>query len=180
MQHGSPPRLFIPDRIVPLAERQAGSVAIEFAFAFPVFFALLYGILMYGFIFLTQMGLQHAAEDGAREALRYAPAPELSTRIANAKAAALAQINWLPDSDELQIDVGICKVASAICAGEFKDPDCTLANAYTTRCQVVVTITYSYEEAPLVPPLPGFGLFIPSALQGSARVLLDGRALSAL
>ncbi len=50
---------------------QKGATAVEFAFVFPVFFLLFYGLLMYGLIFLMRLGLQHAAEDGARAALRY-------------------------------------------------------------------------------------------------------------
>lgn len=51
--------------------RQGGATALEFAFVLPIMFLLFYGALTYGLIFLMRMSLQHAAEDGARAALRW-------------------------------------------------------------------------------------------------------------
>lgn len=165
--------------------RQLGATAIEFALAFPAFVALLYAILMYGFLFLTQMALQHAAEDGARAALSHPGIPneslgetQLSLRELRARATAYQQLSWMPTHERSQIDVAICLVGANTCSG--LDPSCQQTNASVARCQVVVTVSHPYRQYPLVPSLPGFNLLVPISLQGSARVLLDGRALSLL
>jgi Flp pilus assembly protein TadG len=51
--------------------RQRGATALEFAFVLPILFLLFYGALTFGLILLMRMSLQHAAEDGARAALRW-------------------------------------------------------------------------------------------------------------
>lgn len=68
--------------------RQDGATAIEFALVLPVMFVLFYGALTYGLIFLARMSLQHAAEDGARAALRY---PEQSCAEAMGRACSVAE-----------------------------------------------------------------------------------------
>jgi hypothetical protein len=68
--------------------RQDGATAIEFAFVLPIMFVLFYGALTYGLIFLMRMSLQHAAEDGARAALRY---PEQSCAEALGRACTVAE-----------------------------------------------------------------------------------------
>lgn len=174
-----------PSRFFAAQEKQIGATAIEFALAFPLFFALLYAILMYGFLFLTQMGLQHAAEDGARAVLSYPGIPnngagetQLSLRQARAEAIAYQQLSWLPSREHAQIEVAICAIGTSACTG--LDPNCQQGNAYTSRCQVIVTVSHPYGTHPLIPSLPGFNLLIPNALRGNARMLLDGRALSLL
>lgn len=162
-------------------KRQTGAKAIEYAIVFPVFFAIFYAILMYGFIFLARMSLQHAAEDGARAALNFPGSmpeatPELAVRQAHAIAVATQQAGWMGSP---AVNVSICAIGTS-CSDNTIDENCTQTAAYTTRCQILVTVTYSYRDNPIIPPLPGFGLLVPASLQGSARVLLDGRALSAL
>ena len=49
---------------------QRGVYAVEFALVFLMFFALLYASLCFGLLFAFRAGLQNAAEDGARAALR--------------------------------------------------------------------------------------------------------------
>jgi Flp pilus assembly protein TadG len=168
------------DRNINGPKRQTGATAIEYAIAFPVFFTLFYAILTYGFIFLARLGLQHAAEDGARAALRY-PAnipqgvTELQIRQSQAELVSRQQISWLQSPT---VDVSICTIGADDCSGKTIDTSCSQAAAYdfTPRCQVVVTVDYPYQQKPIVPllPVPGFGLLVPANLQGSAKVLLDG------
>jgi Flp pilus assembly protein TadG len=69
-----------------LERKQKGAAAIEFAFVFPVFFLVFYGIITYGIIFLAQQSITLAAAEGARAALRYAATD--TVRDTNARAAA--------------------------------------------------------------------------------------------
>jgi Flp pilus assembly protein TadG len=175
-------------RIGRMGKHQKGATAMEFAFVFPVFFMLFYGSLMYGLIFLIQLGLQHAAEDGVRAALRYPtvtyPANntaaqnrqlQMNARVAMALSVAATQASWMNGWQPPDIRANIC-LAGAECltsAAAAAYPDCNS----TTRCQIVVTASYPYATKPVIPTMPGFGLLAPNTLLGRARVLLDGRAL---
>jgi len=45
---------------------ERGTTALEFAILAPVFFLLIFGIIAFGLLFWTQVGLQHGAEMAAR------------------------------------------------------------------------------------------------------------------
>lgn len=178
-------------RIGRTGKRQSGATAIEFAFVFPLCFMLFYGSLMYGLIFLMRMGLQHSAEDGVRAALRYSNVNypsgntaaenrqlQMQARIAWATSVAATQASWMNGWHVPDIKANICP-ADAECltsAAVAAYPDCS----ETMRCQVVITVSYPYATHPVIPTIPGFGLFAPNTLEGRARVLFDGRALTYL
>lgn len=149
------------------AHSQRGAYAVEFAIVFLIFFTLLYGCISYGMLFAFRLGLQNAAEDGARAALRYQP--DLPTRAAQAQTVATAQANWLPSAVTLNATATVCQVANNNCS-----PSVVSACGITwdTRCQMVVTVTAS-NMGQLLPPLPIFAM--PDQLTGRATMLLDGR-----
>jgi hypothetical protein len=117
--------------------RQRGATAIEFAFVLPIMFVLFYGALTYGLIFLMRMSLQHAAEDGARAALRYPDETceqalgrlctsdehkqhQFAARLSAAYATAIAQARWMnlrPGPSAISITSRICRVGLD-CAGD--------------------------------------------------------------
>ena len=45
---------------------ERGATALEFAILAPVFFLIIFGIIAFGLLFWTQVGLQHGAEMAAR------------------------------------------------------------------------------------------------------------------
>jgi Flp pilus assembly protein TadG len=173
------------------AKRQGGATAIEFAFVFPLLFLFFYGSLTYGLIFLMRLGLQNSAEAGVRAALRtqiitYANGStsaqkrqqQMLARVNAGIAVAQAQASWMNTWRAPTVTANIC-VADAEClttAGTAVYPDCNAS----TRCQVVVMVTYPYAVAPAIPGIAGFGLLTPNTIQGRARVLFDGRALLTL
>lgn len=195
--HGQAPKLRVPN--IPSYKRQKGATALEFSLVFPALFAVFYGVLMYGMIFLTQMSLQHAAADGARAALRFLDTvtnptadeddtPQtlalkrrqalLQARIDAAKAVSETQAAWMSGWAQPIVEAAICQ-AGVECdpASATGTPDCS---ALTTTCQIVVSVTYPYRDSPIIPALPGFGLMAPTQLQGSARTLFNGKTLSTL
>lgn len=174
---------------------QRGSTAIEFALTLPILFALFYGILSFGLVFLVRLGLQHSAEDGARAALRYQAVTyspgstqqereqaQLAARIVAAVAAATANASWIRNGSVVPtITAKLCPIVSNAAGTDCSDytgTSTTCGTDLNSGCQVVVTVTYAYGSAPFVPALPGFSLLVPSTLTGQARVLLDSRALS--
>ncbi|PXV64214.1 TadE-like protein [Sinimarinibacterium flocculans] len=183
--------------------RQGGATAIEFAFVLPIMLVLFYGALTYGLIFLMRLGLQHAAESGARAAQRYplqscaqamgAPCdPEdrqqhqFNERLKAAFGVATAQASWMlrDGSTALQVVARICPdgaectdATSASCDQQacpaVAPPDCG-----ASACQIVVTVRYDYAAAPFVPRLPGLGLVTPDELTGQGRLLIDARGFT--
>lgn len=178
------------NRRTPLAPRGArGAHAVEYALVFPVFFALLYGTLAYGFIFAMRLGLQHAAEEGAREAIRYQiPTGPGDTQIALREAAAetVARMaaNWLQQMGSLNVKADVCPQGELNClptVGSAEQPDTLICGTTLAEsCQIVVTVEFPYQEHPIFPSVPGLGLVMPTTLQGRARALLDSRAMSPL
>lgn len=147
--------------------RQSGVYAIEFAFVFLIFFSLLYAAICYGIFFTLRFGLQNAAEDGARAALRYQIT--LQAREAKAEAVIREQTNsWLP------VTLGKEDVVTRICEVESKN--CTgvrCGSEWTQRCQIEVTVTARGMNKVL--PLLNFAM--PDNLVGNASMLLDSRGL---
>ncbi len=142
---------------------QRGVYAIEYGLVFLFLFALLYTIVCYGILFTYKLGLQTAAEDGARAALRHQT--DLSARQAQAETVALRQTQgWLPAAAGPLVSSSI----------ERNDPGAPCNAAATQWCQIVVTVT-AEDLHEVLPPFPGFAL--PTRLTGQASVLLDGAAL---
>ncbi len=147
------------------AHKQRGAYAVEFALVFMIFFTLLYGIITYGMVFAFRLGLQNAAEDGARAALRYQST--LPARAAQAQAIATQSSSWMPPIVTRSVSATVCGVVGNNCAS----PAC--GATWDTRCQMVVTVTASNLQQ-LLPPLPSFA--VPTQIAGSATMLLDGRS----
>ncbi|RYF62498.1 MAG: pilus assembly protein [Comamonadaceae bacterium] len=151
------------------ARFQRGVYAIEFAFVYLLFFALVYATLCYGVLFTMRAGLQHAAEDGARAALRYqvaAPgASQWPLRRAQAATTAAQRVaGWFTTAPVVAAQ--ICQTGTGNCS----TPVC--GAEWDARCQVVVTVTASgFNQM-----LPVFHFAMPDTLVGQASMLLDGRS----
>ncbi|MPV70398.1 TadE/TadG family type IV pilus assembly protein [Burkholderia sp. BE17] len=140
--------------------RQLGATAVEFALVFPLFFLILYAIVMFGLIFAVQQGLTLAATEGARTALNYvyeangSGAQALTDRANAARSTAVGLTSWLTN-------VHIPTPVSGACSYDA-----------TMYC-VTVTVTYPYKTHPLIPSLPLLGLVTPTQLTGTATVQIN-------
>jgi Flp pilus assembly protein TadG len=139
--------------------RLRGATAIEFAIIFPVFFLIFYAIVTYALIMTVQQSLTLAASEGARAMLRYQL--DLGTRQTTACNIARAPLTWLTQT------AITCTANTQI----TDQPSCTATGDY--KCYAVV-VTYNYATTPLVPPLLGplLSLPTPSTLNGRAVVYL--------
>ena len=146
------------------AHAQQGAYAVEFAFVFLIAFAMLYGALCYGMLFAFRLGLQNAAEDGARAALRYQA--DFATRRQAAVDVATNRASWMP-GDAPSVDAQICRAGTNACSTS----DC--GTTWAQRCLVTVTVQTTNLRL-VLPPMPGFAL--PGALVGKASMLLDPRS----
>lgn len=152
-------RAFTPPRF------QRGVYAIEFALVFLIFFTILYAIICYGMLFAFRLGLQNAAEDGARAALRYQSSIE--GRKNRAASVATAQSDWMPQTVKPVVSARICRVE-----GVNQCTPVACGPAWSERCQVEVLVEAN-NLGSLVPPLPSFA--VPSQISGRASMLLDLR-----
>ncbi|XAH24545.1 TadE/TadG family type IV pilus assembly protein [Xylophilus sp. GW821-FHT01B05] len=141
--------------------RLRGATAIEFAIIFPVFFLIFYAIVTYALIMVAQQSLTLAASEGARAMLRYQTS--LPARQTTACNVAQASLTWLPQTP-------LCPTPTLVTS----QASCTVAGY---ACYSVV-VTYNYAAAPLVPPLLGplLSLPTPATLTGRAVVYLKTTA----
>jgi len=144
---------------------EQGQAAIEFAIVFLLFFAMLWGILTFGFIFAAQNTLTLAAESGARAALRYQPATTAAgataARVAAATTVATNTVQWLQAFTPAYDPAAYLTATSAACTYN--------ANLICFHVQ----ISYPYGQYPLIPPFPLFGLLAPTQLVGKATMQVD-------
>jgi len=147
---------------------QRGSYAVEFSIVFLFVFTMLYAIVCYAIVFTLRFGLQNAAEDGARAALRYQV--NWDARKAEAIRVAQAQIPLALPTPPV-VTAQRCQVLSTG-ANNCDTPNC--GTTWDLRCQVVVTVTATSMSS-LLPPLPRFA--VPDTIAGQASMLLDGRSM---
>ena len=138
---------------------ESGAAAVEFALIAPLLFALLFGIIGYGYMLSFRQGISQGAAEGARAA-----AVEFNS--ANQPTVAMAALNRSLESygvscvgTSLKKDsqtVGSCSVTIATCAN----------NASKTCASVHVS--YAYRDHPLLPSFPGLGGTMPEELNFTA------------
>lgn len=136
----------------PTGTRERGAAVIEFAIVFMLFFMVLYGAIAYGVMFAVRHSLTLATAEGARAALQ--DVGDLTNRLEHAQLAASDAVSWLGAQAPAP------QVASASCT----------ATEYTC---VTVSLSYDYASNPIIPPLPGMGIVLPSTLAAHATVQLD-------
>ncbi len=156
--------------------RQHGAYAIEYAMAFPFFFLVVYGALALIVVLFMRFDLQHAAEEGARAALRYQPTA--GSRLQQAVSVVNTNTSWMPGPRSVAVD--ICP-AGAVCEPTSTPATPNTANCgdtLATACQIMVVASYNYAANPIIPQIPGFGLLLPTVLQANASVLVDAKTLS--
>ena len=85
---------------------QRGASAVEFAFVFPVLFLLVYGVIVYSYIYVLQQAITYSAQQAAEAAVAVNPLPEpsLNTRIEQrVRIVAVQSLNWLPVNQRARV-----------------------------------------------------------------------------
>jgi Flp pilus assembly protein TadG len=138
-----------------LRREECGTAVVEFAVVAVLFIGLIMSGITYGMIFWAKHTMTHAASEGARAALTVAPGDEAAAEAAAAAKAEGAVVASLGDrADHVTIDTGVA--------------DC---DGGSQRC-ITVTVTYPYEEHPIVAPVP-FLPFVPEELVSTSVVELN-------
>lgn len=138
---------------------QRGSVAVEFALIFPVFFLILYAIVTFSLIFVAQQNMTLAAEEGARAALNWVSNTSMANALTNRGLNACAAANQA--SASILQPVLQCAQTSTVCGP---------GNAM--YC-INVSLSYDYKDNPFVPTLGFMTAPLPSTLIATATVQLN-------
>jgi Flp pilus assembly protein TadG len=140
----------------------------EYALLFFPFFALFYGIVSYGFVFMLMGTFGSAAEGGARAAVAIDPTGYSSSGdylnngvIPRVRTQVAQQLAWLPDS-----------VKTQVLGSDNQNVGVTLNNNVLT----VVVGYQDYPSNPVIPmlnlPLVGAVPKVPARLVGTATARL--------
>lgn len=128
---------------------------VEFAAVFVLFVLLLSGLIQYGVIFAAQQSLSHAASEATRAVVNVADAND----DGSAEDEVTERIEEVLDQQASWLD-------GAIVANDAQKVDYVVDFSGCDAC-VEVTVTYNWEDDPLVPSL--FRIATPSTLTGSAN-----------
>lgn len=88
------------------AARQRGGAVIEFAFVFPILFLLIYGTVVYGYVFVVNESIHYAAKEAAESAVRVDPnlGPEYDERVTTlARSTVVETLRWMPVSQLVRV-----------------------------------------------------------------------------
>ena len=144
---------------------------LEFALVLPILLMLLIGVFYYGYVFMLDAAVTHAAKQGAQVAVNLdpvdfaSPAAFQGAVTAQVNTSVMNSLNWLPASIRSNITTPPTVTFTAPTTGE---PGQVL--------NVTVVLAVTGNSSPLLPQitLPGVGAVppLPPALNGVAQVVL--------
>lgn len=141
---------------------------------FVVFFAVFYAIVTYGFLFTAQQSLNLAAQDGARQLLRWTSATNIPvSRGQAAISVANDRASWVAAMSGTVMRVGVCYRqgnANVVAVGQA-----TCSTTALAQDQLELVVQYAYGAHPLTPQLPLIG-----ALMIPKNTVLESRAVTSL
>lgn len=125
---------------------QRGAVAVEFAFVFPILFMLMYGTVVYAYVFVIQQSLTFAAQEAAEAVVQLDPSADPDYQQV-AKDMVDKTLTWLPRKEHLAKDVTVVNEGVQPCPS-------------TSDC-ISVVVTYNLEASALFPEIRVGGLALP-------------------
>lgn len=83
---------------------QSGAAAVEFALVFPILFMLIYGMIVYAYLFVLQQSLVFAAQEAAEAVVQVDPrvGTDLQRRQ-TAQQMAARILSWLPEAQRARV-----------------------------------------------------------------------------
>lgn len=145
------------------SHRQAGAAVIEFAFIFPILLLLVYGAVVYGYVFFLSQSVNYAAQQAAEAAMSVDPAdPDaVSLRQERISETVARSMSWMSETQRNQ-RLSICN------GGDCPQVDDTLT----------VTLRFNLSTPGRMFPvveLPGMGSLppLPDTLTASAAALMQ-------
>lgn len=143
------------------AKGEEGVVLVEFALVFALFVFILYALIAFGTALALKQSVTHAAAEGARAAVGVVDNPSTTAdeRVEKAMEEVAASLDWIGDKYSAD-DV------------DARIQQCTDGVPTSGSC-MFVTITYPYNDKPVVPNAPGLGVVMPDTMTSEAVVKID-------
>ena len=141
-------------RRTPLRRTESGVALVEFALVVGIFVMVLYGLVYFGMALATKQRVTNAAAEGARAAVGAATAVDAQTIAQNRVVALLGTPNGR---------YTVTPVAAP----------CNVASPTGAQC-IQVTVTYDWQNYPVVPAAPGLGIAPVNSLGSTATVQYSG------
>jgi Flp pilus assembly protein TadG len=161
-------------------QNEEGAEMVEFAIVIGVFILLLYGIISFALIFLTQTSAQQAVDDASHSALAtYNYQIGIGSTISAAQTAAASKatstinsdLSWLRSSGVSCNSSPLSKTNPMQCTTAFTTgSSCASASSPSAECMTITT-AYDYCDDPLIPN-PVVGLVTPKTLTSTVTVSL--------
>jgi len=139
---------------------QRGVAMLEFAIVAPIFFFILYALVVFGMALALKQGVTSAAAEGARATVGVVDNPAttgVDERVDNAKNVVLQRLGWLSASQKTYLTI---TPTIASCTGG------------AGTC-ITVQVTYPYDAHPLVPSAPLISAIQPHQVSSTAIVRLS-------
>lgn len=145
---------------------QCGGAMVEFAFVFPLLFLLIYGIIVYSYIFVLQESINFAAQEAAASAVAVDPRNNPAfdaVVIARVRNTAVSVLRWLPNSQSTRVlgsngdkvQVTTCAAGSAGCPPDSDGVIVKLVFDVTQPTSLFPTVTFGgFMGINEVPPMP--------------------------
>lgn len=85
--------------------RQLGAAVVEFAFVFPILFLLVYGVIVYAYVYVIQQSITYAAQESAEAAVAVSPTVDnyFVQQQAVVRATAVSALSWLPQKQKERV-----------------------------------------------------------------------------
>ena len=118
----------IKSRQILARSTQSGAAAIEFALIFPLMLAVVYGGMVYSYVYFLQQSINFAAQQGVQAAVSVPPtsdpAADLAKRTGLADGVRSSTLSWLPGDQASRVSssaptTGGCPGAPAPSANTF-------------------------------------------------------------
>ncbi len=138
---------------------ERGASLLEFALVAPIFFFILYALVVFGMSLALKQSVTNAAAEGARSTIGVVdnagtPGDE---RVLNARNVVLQRLGWLSASQRASLTInptiGVCTSGPGTC--------------------ITVQVTYPYDANPLVPSAPIIKQIQPKTIGSIATVRLS-------
>ncbi|MDD3762292.1 MAG: pilus assembly protein [Nevskiales bacterium] len=85
--------------------RSRGAATVEFAFVFPILFLLVYGVIVYSYVFVLQQSMTYAVQLAADAAVKVDPKAEDASalRAAAVRQTVVSALSWLPEGQRQRV-----------------------------------------------------------------------------
>jgi Flp pilus assembly protein TadG len=146
-------------------DRDRGAVIVEFALIFPIFIALVFGIISYSVMLNYRQGLSQAASESARAAAIVPSGMAVSEKLTRATNA----LNDALGANGVTCASGVLKRNGATVGTCVINPRTACPSDATRFCSIV-TLDHAYRANPIIGSFPGLGITLPEHITYQAVV----------